>query len=113
VNSVPKEITVEMLRDWNACREGVAAFRRVFGQSAAFVPGNVYRMADDRTLRGSTWWLFERLSSEDEHKEVSRQQAANCPMIRGIGTCTCVMITAGALCRLARQNLPKKKARQS
>ena len=36
MNSVPKEITVEMLRDWNACREGVAAFRRVFGQSAAF-----------------------------------------------------------------------------
>jgi hypothetical protein len=103
MRKVPKRITVRMLERLNACPEGVAMFREQFGESAAFVPGNIYA-AWGHVGELSLWWLLTAISPESNAGVVLRCNAAS-PW-----RCVCDAICAAELCRLARQNLPARKA---
>lgn len=104
---VPKKITVKMLVRWGACGDGVDILRREFGESAAFTPGNVYVLAQS-LCRSSlmTEWLLEKLSPED----VARVRRSHDQVECRAGRCNWMWEHAAALCRLARQNLPKNRS---
>lgn len=103
---VPKKITVRMLERWGACPDGITDFRSVFGESpVAFTPGNVYRYEAEEWAIGLRFILTEI----DPLAEAAAYRA----WLTANDASPARVYYAAALCRLARQNLPAKKARQS
>lgn len=101
MRKVPRRITVKMLERMGACDSGVKRFRNRFGESVAFVPGNIYRFYDEG-YRGHLCWLLASLDADED------QRAWRAYTEGGEGG-SFVGICAAALCRLARQNLPPRK----
>jgi hypothetical protein len=103
MHKVPRQITVRMLERMGACSSGIAYFRRRFGNSVPFLPGNIYDLDSDPVHRGYSVWLLANLAPEQE-MEAWRKYLADGTSYNVLG--------AAALCRLARQNLPQRKARK-
>ena len=102
--SVPTHITIDWLREKGACPAALREFRRVFGRSAEFVPGNVYRWLDewnDPEGRGGGMLISYFGRAVEVHaSRMCREDNWRLPFR---------FYAAATLCRLARQNLKRKE----
>jgi hypothetical protein len=109
VKEVPKEITAPMLIAMGACPSGVQRFREVFGESVPFVPASVYEAERQQLGKYLASWILQVLDREEyERAVVQHNRTCTYAVDKRCNKSACLF---AALCRLARQNLPKNRSR--